>query len=70
MIRDDRETDPGLLTTANVAIRWGKSVRTLQRWRADRYGPVWFKVGRSTFYRIEDVLYFERHQRIRVEVDR
>ena len=42
-----------------LAHRWGKSVRTLQRLRARGDGPAWFAIGRSVFYRLEDVLAFE-----------
>ncbi|MES2846557.1 MAG: helix-turn-helix domain-containing protein [Pseudomonadota bacterium] len=69
MMRDAFDNEPCLLTTRNLATRWGKSVRTLQRWRALGYGPAWFNAGRSTFYRIEDVLRFERREQIGVEVD-
>jgi hypothetical protein len=42
-----------------LAARWGKSVRTLQRWRAERYGPAYLRVGGTVLYRMSDVLAFE-----------
>lgn len=69
MLRYSDASEPGFLTTHGLADRWGKSVRTLQRWRAQRYGPAWLKVGATTFYRIEDVMQFERRQRFNVGSD-
>jgi hypothetical protein len=69
MMRYSSTSYPDFLTTGRLAERWGKSVRTLQRWRAQRYGPAWLKVGATTFYRLEDVMQFERRQRITIESD-
>jgi hypothetical protein len=44
---------------ADLACRWGRSVRTLQRWRHQRTGPAWLKIGGGVFYRMEDVVAFE-----------
>jgi len=38
---------------------WGKSVRTVQRWRATGYGPAYLRLGGSVIYRMCDVLAFE-----------
>ena len=47
----------------DVAHRWSKSSRTLQRWRKAGYGPPFMQIGGSIFYRLGDVLAFEAQQR-------
>ncbi len=51
------------LTTRDLAVRWRLSMRTLERWRAERYGPRWITVGGSVRYRFEDVLAYEQAHR-------
>lgn len=41
-LRDER-----LMSTAEVAALVGVGVDTLERWRADGYGPPWVKLGRA-----------------------
>lgn len=53
-----------LAREAEVATRWGRSVRTLQRWRAEGYGPAYIRIGGCICYRIADVLAFEERMRI------
>lgn len=53
-----------LAAEAEVARRWGRSVRTLQRWRAEGYGPAYIRIGGCIFYRVDDVLAFEGRMRI------
>lgn len=53
-----------LAAEAVVARRWGRSVRTLQRWRAEGYGPAYIRIGGCIFYRVDDVLSFESQMRI------
>ena len=56
--------DPAsLIRERDAAKRWSKSVRTLQRWRKTGYGPPFLVIGRSVFYRLEDILAFEARQR-------
>ena len=53
-----------LLTTSELADRWRMSERTLERWRAERYGPAWLTLGGQIRYRTIDVDAFEaRHRR-------
>lgn len=52
-----------LLQDRDLAARWRKSVRTLQRWRAEGYGPASLQIGGTIFYRLEDVLAFEARVR-------
>ena len=47
------------LTTRELAARWRLSLRTLERWRAEGYGPAWLTIGGSIRYRLEDVLAYE-----------
>ncbi|PWR02380.1 hypothetical protein DKT77_12650 [Meridianimarinicoccus roseus] len=52
-----------VLTQRELAARWRVSPRTLERWRAEGYGPAWLTIGGSIRYRLADVLTFERAQR-------
>lgn len=56
--------DPFTLIGEDVlADRWNKSRRTLQRWRAARYGPPYILIGGTIHYRIGDILAFETRMR-------
>jgi hypothetical protein len=56
--------DPlALIRESDVAERWKKSLRTLQRWRAEGYGPAYLRIGGSIFYRVSDVVAFEDRAR-------
>lgn len=57
-IGDDRQI-ARLVSEADLAVRYGRTVRTLQRWRREGTGPVWMKIGAGVFYRLEDVEGFE-----------
>ena len=48
-----------LIPEAQVADRWGKSIRTLLRMRQDASGPAFIKIGRSVFYLAADIAAFE-----------
>lgn len=52
-----------ILSERTLAARYEKTVRTLQRWRADGYGPAYLRIGGSIFYRLEDVESFEARMR-------
>ena len=63
MTRDSFQ-DPEFLTQGDLEARWRVSGRTLERWRAERYGPSWITLGGSIRYRLADVEAFEdRHTR-------
>lgn len=47
------------LTQRELAARWKVSGRTLERWRAEHYGPAWISIGGSIRYRMSDVLAWE-----------
>lgn len=51
-----------LILERDLADRWQKSIRTLQRWRAENYGPAYVLVGGTIHYRVRDVLAFEARQ--------
>ena len=42
-----------------LAERWRISQRTLERWRAIGWGPLFLKIGGRVVYRIEDILAYE-----------
>jgi hypothetical protein len=48
-----------VLTEAELAHRWHRSRRTMQRWRRLGYAPPFMRIGGSVFYRMKDVLAFE-----------
>ncbi|MFN3262123.1 MAG: helix-turn-helix domain-containing protein [Pikeienuella sp.] len=59
---ENAQRRPGALafmTERELASRWRVSARTLQRWRAERYGPPWTNIGGSIRYGMADVLAFE-----------
>ena len=42
-----------------LAERWSISQRTLERWRAIGWGPLFLKIGSRVVYRLEDILTYE-----------
>jgi hypothetical protein len=46
-----------------LALRWGISARTLERWRWIGEGPAFLKIGARVAYRLEDVETYEAEQR-------
>ena len=56
---------PAYFSQQALARRWDLSVRTLERWRAERFGPAWHLLGGSIRYSREDVLAYEAAQRKR-----
>jgi hypothetical protein len=51
-----------VLRERDLAERWKVSPRTLQRWRAERYGPAFIRIGGSIRYRMSEVLAFEERR--------
>jgi hypothetical protein len=49
------------LTQAELALRWRKSERTLERWRLRGVGPAHLQIG-GVLYRLVDIEEFERTQ--------
>jgi len=52
------------LIERELAERWGKSGRTLQRMRMDGYGPAFHRIGGSILYKIDDIEAFEAASRV------
>jgi hypothetical protein len=50
------------LNQSELAKRWSLSARTLERWRWQRKGPPFLKVGGRVVYRLEDVEGYETAQ--------
>jgi hypothetical protein len=50
------------LSQKHLARRWCISHRTLERWRWQKQGPVYLRVGGAIRYRLADVEEFERQQ--------
>lgn len=51
------------LNQIDLARRWRVSPRTLERWRWQKVGPAYLKVGNHVVYRIEDVEAYETRRR-------
>ena len=47
------------LNQIQLARRWSLSPRTLERWRVQKAGPAYLKIGGRVVYRLEDVAAFE-----------
>ena len=60
---DDTAGGAGFLTQTDLEARWRLSGRTLERWRAEGYGPAWVVLGGSIRYRLSDVAAFEERHR-------
>ncbi len=64
----DLEAWPGILPESglrhlspdDLARRWRRSTRTLERWRRARTGPAWLRLHGRVLYRLEDVLAYEQ----------
>jgi predicted DNA-binding transcriptional regulator AlpA len=52
------KTNAGVLNEREAARYLGMSVHTLQRWRSDRRGPRFLKLGAAVRYRECDLLAF------------
>ena len=52
-----------LLTPKELALRWRMSTRTLDRWRAEQYGPAWMVLGGRVLYAIGDIEAYEARHR-------
>ncbi|MBL6082377.1 helix-turn-helix domain-containing protein [Belnapia sp. T18] len=50
------------LTQVELARRWRASHRTLERYRYEKKGPPYLKIGGRVLYRLEDIEVFEAEQ--------
>ena len=54
-----RQDDETFLRERDLALRWHKSIRSLQRWRMEGSGPAYVRLGGSIRYRLSDVRAYE-----------
>ncbi|MEX0406765.1 helix-turn-helix domain-containing protein [Aquibium sp. LZ166] len=54
---------PNYLDQAELAARFRVSPRTLERWRWQKTGPNYIKLGGKIVYALEDVETYERRRR-------
>lgn len=59
----DHEDLAPRLTERELAAHWRVTPRTLQRWRAEGFGPAWLRIGGRILYLRDEVLDYERRQR-------
>lgn len=52
--------EPTWLTTKELARRWRRSPRTLERWRSDGKGPPWVLLMGRVLYFAESIHAYER----------
>jgi len=52
---DELRHDFGLLTEEELSIMLDNRIDTIRSWRAEKFGPKWVKLGRSVYYRDQDV---------------
>ena len=50
------------LNQIELSRRWSLSHRTLERWRWERRGPCYLKIGGRVVYRLEDIEAYEAGQ--------
>ena len=50
------------LTIDQLATRWDVSKATLARWRMEKKGPEYFKIGRKVLYPVSAVVDYEAKQ--------
>jgi predicted DNA-binding transcriptional regulator AlpA len=57
---DDPANPKALLTEKELAQRWSCSTSRLQRWRSEKQGPIYMKIGNKVLYRLADIEAFEQ----------
>jgi hypothetical protein len=63
MSASNETAPPEFLTPQELALRWRMSVRSLDRWRAQRFGPAWLQIGGAIRYALADVVAYEARRR-------
>lgn len=56
------------LTQSELAERWRISPRTLERWRWQKTGPAFTKLGGKVVYALSDVEAYERRRRRTIDL--
>ena len=51
----DIRVNLGLLSEDDLCVMLGVRLQTLQTWRSNKVGPDYVKLGKSVFYRADDV---------------
>lgn len=59
---------PIYLTQDEIASRWRISARTLERWRWQKTGPAYTKLGGKVVYAEGDILAYERRRRADIDL--
>lgn len=54
--RQEADAQLVLLPDEEVAALLHKSIKTLERWRTEGFGPCWIRVGRKPLYRQSDLI--------------
>ena len=64
-----RQESSALLRERDLADRWQTSQRTLQRWRSERTGPPFMRIGGAIRYRLDDIESYEERMRRGIAID-
>jgi hypothetical protein len=48
------------ISTTALAKRWDMHAGTLKNWRSQKKGPPYYKFGHDVYYKLTDVISFER----------
>jgi hypothetical protein len=59
---------PIYLTQNELSLRWRISARTLERWRWQKTGPAFTKLGGKVAYALADVEAYERRRRADIDL--
>ena len=59
---------PAFLTQRELATRWRLSERSLERWRWQKIGPAFTKLGGKVVYALSDVEAYERRRRTEIDL--
>lgn len=51
----DLRREFGLLTEDELASMLDNKLDTIRSWRSESFGPKWVKLGKSVYYRFEDI---------------
>ena len=58
---------PIFLTQRELAARWRMSQRSLERWRWQKTGPAYTKLGGKVAYALDDIENYERRRRAEMQ---
>lgn len=59
---------PNFLTQNELSLRWRVSPRSLERWRWQKSGPAFTKLGGRVVYALADVEAYERRRRADIDL--